>query len=418
MVDSHADVYRRRIIDEVLDQRLGDDAAILLTGPRACGKTTTAMRRVASVARLDVPAEAAAFRSDADAALARFTKPVLLDEWQVVPEVLAAVRRAVDADPTPGRYVLTGSMRANRGPDLWPGTGRIGRVPMVGLAQAEQSLDGPPADLATRLLHPGDYLVRSEMRLPDYIDRAVRGGMPAVALRGSDPTRWYADYLDQFIDRDVRQTGTIAEPDLLRRYLATLAESLAGSPTTTTLLQAAKINAKTAARYDTILSEMGVLEFAPAWSTNRLSRLVKQSKVYLTDTGIAAAALEADVDDVLADGGLFGRLVDAFVAAQIRPAITALPRPRRLHHLRNRGGRHEVDLIVDLGRRQGIVAIEIKAAAEVTRHDARHLTWLRDELGHEFASGLVLHTGPDGFELDDRVVAAPISFLWSEPRPA
>lgn len=406
------DSYRRRIVDDVLEQRLTDDPAILLTGPRASGKTTTALRRVPAVVRLDVPAEAAAFHSDADAALARLTGPALLDEWQAVPEVLAAVRRAVDADPTPGRFILTSSMHTNRAPSLWPGTGRIGRVPMVGLSQAELTADGARVDLIERLVHPGDHIARSDWRLPDYVDLAVRGGMPAVVLRGSNPTRWYADYLDQFIDHDVRETGSISEPDLLRRYVAALTENLARSPSNTTVLTAANVNAKTAARYDVILSEMGLLDLAPSWSTNGLDRLVKQPKIYITDTGVAAAALEADAEDVLADGRLFGRMIDAFVAAQIRPAVAALPRPRRIHHLRNRGGRHEIDLIVDLGRRRGVVAIEVKAAAEVTRHDARHLTWLRDALGENFASGIVLHTGPDGFELSDRIVAAPISLLW------
>src|SRR5699024_10586744 len=120
---------------------------------------------------------------------------------------------------------------------------------------------------------------------PSSLSRYVRFTRASV--------RWYADYLEQFLDRDVRGTGTVAEPDLLRRYIAALPENLAGSPTTTTLLQAARINTKTAARYDVILSEMGVLDFAAAWSTNRLNRLVKQAKVYVTDTGIAAAALEA-----------------------------------------------------------------------------------------------------------------------------
>ncbi|WP_210414857.1 ATP-binding protein [Microlunatus elymi] len=404
--------YRRRIVDDVLDERLASDPAILITGPRGCGKTTTASRRVASVVRLDVPGEAEAFRSDPDAAIGRVAGPVLLDEWQQVPEVLAAVRRAVDAGAGPGQYLLTGSMRANRGPSLWPGTGRIARVRMEGLTQSEQRDPDGSNDVMARLLHPSDSLGRSRSKLPDYLDLAVRGGMPAVVLRGRSPLRWYADYLDQFIDRDVPETGTIAEPDRLRRYLVTLAESTAGTPTTSTLLQAARINAKTAARYDVILTEMGILEVAPTWSRNRLSRIVKQGKVYLTDTGLTAAALEVDADDLLADGGLYGRITDAFVAAQIRPALAVGSIARRLYHLRDQGGRHEIDLILDLGRR-GIVAIEIKAAASVTPQDARHLAWLRDQLGDQFASGLVLHTGPDGYELGDRIVAAPISFLWS-----
>lgn len=100
---------------------------------------------------------------------------------------------------------------------------------------------------------------------------------------------------------------------------------------------------------------------------------------------------------------------------ELAAMLAALPRARRIRHPRDQGGRHEIDLILELGRRHGIIAIEIKAAAEVNARDARHLIWLRDELGEQFASGIVLHTGPDGFELADRVVAAPIDLLWAEP---
>ncbi len=139
--------------------------------------------------------------------------------------------------------------------------------------------------------------------------------------------------------------------------------------------------------------------------------ITSRRKVYMTDTGLTAAALQADMDDMLADGHLFGRMIDSFVAAQLRPVLAATRR-RTLHHVRSSDGRHEVDLLIDLGHR-GVVAIEIKAAAAVTAKDARHLMWLRDSLGSRFARGIVLHTGPATFELGDRIVAAPISALWA-----
>ncbi len=107
-------------------------SAVLLVGPRATGKTTTARRLSASVVRLDRPAEAAAFLADPDAALARLTEPVLLNEWQAVPDVLGAVKRAVDDDPRPGRFLLTGSVLADLDAATWPGTGRLVRLAMYG----------------------------------------------------------------------------------------------------------------------------------------------------------------------------------------------------------------------------------------------------------------------------------------------
>ncbi|MCB1285296.1 MAG: AAA family ATPase, partial [Microthrixaceae bacterium] len=132
-----SDQYVRRFLDDELSEVIRVHPAVLVVGPRASGKTTTARRYAKSVVRLDRPAEAAAFVADADAALASFDEPVLLDEWQAVPGVLGAVKRAVDDDSRPGRFILTGSIRADLVAETWPGTGRLIRLDMWGLSERE-----------------------------------------------------------------------------------------------------------------------------------------------------------------------------------------------------------------------------------------------------------------------------------------
>ncbi len=254
--------------------------------------------------------------------------------------------------------------------------------------------------------------VPDALTLTDYVVLAVLGGMPEPRLRAVAAARWYADYLDQIVDRDLEPAGFGADADQLRAYLAALAENTAGTPSDVTVFTAAGVTPTTARRYDALLENLGLIDRVPAWTTNRLSRLSSRHKIYLTDTGLAAAALGVEADDVLADEALFGRIIDTFVAAQLRPFVTAT-RPRvRMHHLRSSDGRHEIDLILDLGHR-GVIAIEVKAAAAVVKRDARHLVWLRDALGPRFLRGIVLHTGPDTFTLEERIVAAPISTLWA-----
>src|SRR3990170_6238639 len=103
--------YLPRLVDGQIDALLAELPAIFLTGPRATGKTTTAARRAATIVRLDREAEAVAVRADPDAALRGLPEPILLDEWQVVPSVLGAVKRAVDSRPDPGRFLVAGSVR-------------------------------------------------------------------------------------------------------------------------------------------------------------------------------------------------------------------------------------------------------------------------------------------------------------------
>jgi len=126
------------MIDPLVAGSFSEVPANLLTGPRATGKTTTAARHAATVVYLDRAAEAASFRLDPDVVLATLTEPVLLDEWQEVPEILGTVKREVSATPRPGRFILSGSVDADLEANTWPGTGRIIRMPLYGMTIREQ----------------------------------------------------------------------------------------------------------------------------------------------------------------------------------------------------------------------------------------------------------------------------------------
>ena len=138
--------YLTRLVDPLLDEFLTDHPAVLVVGPRACGKTTTSWRHSAGRLRLDRPAEAAVVRADPDAAIAVGPFPLLIDEWQVAPDVLAAVKRAVDERPGPGRFVIAGSTQADLTAAGWAATGRLIRAEMFGLTERE--IEGRAADLA------------------------------------------------------------------------------------------------------------------------------------------------------------------------------------------------------------------------------------------------------------------------------
>ena len=207
--------------------------------------------------------------------------------------------------------------------------------------------------------------------------------------------------------------GAPRDPVRLRRYLTTLALNLAGQPSAASLIRDADINAKTAVAYDRALTNLAVLDVVPAWTANRLKRLTKAGKRYLVDTALAAAAADVNEREIVRDGDLRGRWFDAFAVMQLRAELAAASPRRAMHHLRVEGGRHEVDLVIDLGRGR-LFGIEFKAGTAPTRHDARHLIWLRDELGKNFVGGVVLHSGQAVVELDDRVAGIPLQTVWSE----
>ncbi len=178
-----------------------------------------------------------------------------------------------------------------------------------------------------------------------------------------------------------------------------------------TIYDAAGVNKATALAYEGLLESLLVAEAVPAWRSNRLKRLVHQPKRYLVDPALIAAALRIEAAGVMRDGGLLGRVLETFVAAQLRPELAVSASRPRLHHLRTEQGRHEIDMIGELAGGR-LIGIEVKAGAAPSAGDAKHLRWLREELGERFACGVVLHTGPRLYEVGEGIVAVPICTLW------
>ena len=406
--------YLPRIVDGQIDALLAQLPALFLTGPRATGKTTTAARRAATIVRLDREAEAIAVRADPDAALRGLPEPVLLDEWQVVPGVLGAVKRAVDADPRPGRFLVTGSVRGDLDGELWPGTGRLTRVPMFGMTVREQAGLGGGVPFLDRVAAGADLVPAPDSPdLRGYVELALRGGFPEPALRLGEGARraWLESYVEHLLTRDAEQVEGGRDPVRLRRYLEAYALNTAGIVDEHTLFEAAGINRRTAQAYERLLTNLLVVEALPAWTSNRLKRLVLMPKRHLVEPALAGAVLGLDTNLVLREGDLLGRLLDTFVVAQLRAELaTSTSRPR-LYHLRQQQGRLEVDLLAELAGGR-LVAIEVKADAAPSPDAARHLAALQEWHPESFVAGIVLHTGPRTYRLGDRLVAAPISTLW------
>ena len=407
--------YRSRLVDPLIDVLFSQLSALMVIGPRAAGKTTSAKRGAATTVRLDREAEAVAFAADPDAALRGLPEPVLLDEWQAVPSVLGAVKRAVDAEPRPGRFLLTGSVRAELENEVWPGTGRLVRLAMYPMTVRERLGRLGAPTFFDRLAEGGELTTPPDPPdLRGYVELALRGGFPDPALRLSGQPRqaWLESYVEDLLTHDVAvlEQGR-RDSRRLRRYFEAYALNSGALAERKTIYDAAGVNKATAIAYEDLLESLLIAEAVPAWRSNRLKRLVHQPKRYLIDPALIAAALRLETQDVMSDGGMLGRVLDTFVAAQLRPELAVSTSRPRLHHLRTEQGRHEVDLVAELVG-GGLIGIEIKAGAAPTAGDAKHLAWLREELGERFVAGAVLHTGPRQYGLGERIVAAPICSLW------
>ncbi|TQM48199.1 hypothetical protein FHU43_3161 [Halopolyspora algeriensis] len=403
--------------DRFIADLLADFPALLLEGPRASGKTTTAARHARSVVHLDDPREADVVRADPEAVLTRRAEPVLIDEWQLVPSVLWAIKRAVDADYRPGRFIVTGSVHGRTEGPTWPGVGRLMPVSMAGMTVREvagEDLDRP--SLLERFAQDGINGLQVPTSTPDlaeYVELAVRGGFPEAvrATSARSRHRWMTAYLGYLFDREIEQLEGRRDPTKLRRFFEAYALNTSGIVPYLTLAEAAEITRQTAEVYEGALTDLFLVETVPAWSTNRLKRLVKSPKRYVVDPGLVAGALRLNTAGVLRDGEVLGRLLDTFVYSQLRAETQFDQEAPRLFHLRQEKGAREVDLIAEFPMNK-IIGIEVKATATPGQGAAKHLRWLRDELGDQFLGGIVFHTSPYLYQLDDKIVAAPICTLW------
>lgn len=406
--------YRIRLLDQSLPQLLALHSALMIVGPRGVGKTTTAVRHAATVVRLDDPRQAGAFRVDPDAALDGLPEPVLLDEWQAVSGLLGAVKRAVDTAPRRGRFLLAGSATAEVDPATWPGVGRVVRIPMHPLTVAER-LGRRTAPFLERVAAAEPLPAAPEAPdLRELIRIAVAGGFPEplFGAGSAGAPQWYRSYADHIAIRGAPGVVRRFDAGRLRNFLDACALGSMRGMSVETLHESAAVNRRTGVDYWRHLERLGVVWEIPAWASNRLKRLVRRPKRSVADCGLWASLLDVGPEAVIANGDLLGPALEILVASQLR-AETETPDGRyTLHHLREAQGRREVDFVAE-GPRGRVVGIEVKATAAPERRDARHLAWLRDELGDRFVGGVVLHAGQASYSLGERVRAAPISTLWA-----
>lgn len=419
--------YVRRVVDTELDELAAALPALALEGPRGVGKTASATRRAASVFHLDDPAQREVVAADPAAALGA-PAPVLLDEWQRVPAVWDAVRRAVDADRSPGRYWLTGSA-SPVAPPSHSGAGRIVTVRMRPLALSERALGAPTVSLRALLSGERPAVTgRSTLRLADYAREIVASGFPAIHTLSGRPLRAQLDsYLARIAERDFNEQGhAVRRPEVLRRWMTAYAAATATTTSLEKIRTAAAagdgtVPAKTTTlAYRDVLHALWIIDPIAGWlpSRNHFARLTQAPKHHLADPALAArllgvgaeALLSGTPDGALAvrDGTLFGNLFESLVAQSVRVYAQAVE--AQVRHLRVHDGRHEIDLIVERPD-QRVVAIETKLSATVTDDDVKHLLWLRDTWGTGVLDLVVVTTGTHAYRRPDGVAVVPAGLL-------
>ncbi|HEX5200136.1 ATP-binding protein [Paractinoplanes rhizophilus] len=404
-----------------LDAALADTRVVLVTGARQCGKSTlvrvVAGDRLAERRDLDRAQDRAAALAD-PVGFVDSTGLLAIDEIQRVPGLLLAIKAAVDEDPRPGRYLLTGSSRLFglvAAPDALPG--RMETVELWPFSQGE--LDGQPDGFIDAVFTLGpDLRHESTVTRADYASRIVRGGLPEAAAR-ADPRRrerFLDAYVQALIDRDVQQVADIQRKGQLRTLVRLLAARSATIIAANSLESALGLSRPTVTRYLQALEEIFLVKRIPGWSRNLGTRATATPKLIFVDSGIAANETATNARALIRPGAPFGPLLESFVLSELCRQLTWSQQQADLSHYRDHS-KFEVDAVLE-NRAGQVVGIEVKAASAVGPADFRGLRRLADRLGDDFIAGIVLYTGTSTLPFGDRLRAIPVSALWQTPAPA
>jgi len=406
-----------RFTEARLVEALGDTPAVLIHGPRQCGKTTLAQavgeRLGYSYFSLDDQVTREAARADPIGFVGDLPERTTLDEVQRVPDLFTSLKTVIDRKRTPGRFLLTGSSNVMLMPTLSDSlAGRVGILHLHPLAQAERARHD--ARFLDRLFG-GEFPPRTANRLGGALaERVVAGGYPPALNRPSPRRRaaWHRDYVEALVQRDVRDLARIASLDVLPRLLALASAQTARLINVSDLASPFQLSRPTIRDYVTLLERLFLLERLTPWHSNRLSRLIKTPKLHMGDTGVAAALLGIDADALRADRTVLGQLLETFVYQELRRQASWQEDAYRFHHFRDKDGA-EVDIVLE--RSTGHLAgVEVKASATVTGSDFRGLRRLQAAAGERFTAGIVLYDGETGVGFGDGLHAVPLRNLWED----
>ena len=415
--------YLNRIADKVLDTALEASGAVLIEGPKWCGKTRTGAEKANSVLYMQDPDFTSSYLKAADtkpSLLLQGDTPRLIDEWQEAPVLWDAVRFAVDQRQKNGQFILTSSAVPKDDVVRHTGTGRISRMLMRTMTLSETLESNGSISLKDLFdgSTSGDCI--STLSIEHLAYAITRGGWPAsIKEKESVALRRVYDYVDAVINADIsRVDGIEKSPARVRAIMRSLARNISTTATIETIRKdiagdKEAISEKTISSYINALRRIFVVEDLPAWSPAMRSKTTirTSSKRHLSDPSIATAVLRATPDALLHDFNTFGLLFESLCVRDLR--VYAQANDGEVFHYRDKNGL-EADAVIHLkDGRWG--AVEIKMGTKEIELAAKNLKTLRDKINQDkmkVPSFLMILTATEfGYKRDDGVFVVPIGCL-------
>ena len=402
-----------RFVEHRVEEALSDTPVVLVTGPRRAGKTTL-VRKMGEAGRtyitLDDQTALEAARTDPSGFI-RGLDRAIIDEIQRAPDLLLAIKKTVDEDYRPGRFLLTGSANVLTLPRVADSlAGRMETLKMLPLSHAE--IVGTRSTFLDRLFEGALEGDKQAIVGDDLVQLALTGGFPEAIARDTERRRqdWARSYLTSVLTRDLRDIAEIEKLTELPKFVRLLAEHSGQLVNYSQLGSSINVSYKTGQRYVALLEQVFLVATLQPWFTNALKRIAKTPKLHFLDSGLLGTARGLNFERVKANREVFGSLLETFVFSEVLKLMTASDLRLTPYHFRDQQMR-EVDIVLE--RDDGmIVGIEIKASATVKSGDFGGLRTLAEACKDRFAYGVVLYDSTDFVPFGDKLAAAPLSCLW------
>jgi predicted AAA+ superfamily ATPase len=413
------DIMYPRRLHPIVVEAVEHARIVFIAGARQVGKTTLVGEITAPGGEhpmiaytLDDRATRLAAIEDPAGFVAGLGGSAFIDEVHRAPDLLLELKKAVDADTTPGRFIITGSANilANRRIlDALPG--RIDRLDMWPLSRTE--IEGGQLNLIDELLAGRAPQVTGAPVGPDaYAPYIAEGGYPEARQRpaGRVRNRWFRDYISGAVEHDVRELADLQHADEVGQLLRLVASQSANLLSYRKIADQLQMTDKTVKAYIVLLEQMFLIRRLPGWRPGLGGREVAKPKAYICDPGLLCYLLGADEARVRSDDQVKGKACETFVAAELLKHASWAEQDVRLFHYQRQN--EDVDFIVE-NNAGDIVGVEVKAAATLRHGDWRWLEQLRDARGGSFKAGIVVYSGSQTVPLGDRLWAVPYAAMWA-----
>ena len=413
--------YRKRIADDILIRKLEGKGAVLIEGPKWCGKTTTAEQLAASILYMDDPEKKEQNIAMSELNPKRLLKgatPRLIDEWQLAPKLWDAIRFEVDHRGELGQFVLTGSaVPADTREITHSGTGRFTWLTMRPMRLYESGDSTGEVRLKDLFSGAAEIEGDSNLSLDRLAVLVCRGGWPqAVDLQNEIALDQAMDYYDAVVHSDINRADNAQKnPERVKRLMRSYARNQGSQVPNTVLAQDIAANEETVASYVSALRKIFVVEDMPAWNPSLRSKTAIRSSDtrYYIDPSIAAAALGVGPNDLINDLKTFGFLFETLCIRDLRVFADALN--GEVYHYRDKGGQ-ECDAVVHL-RNGNYGLIEIKLGGDrLIEEGAKNLKSMEakidtDKMNTPSFLMVLTGTGDYAYRRQDGVYVVPIGCL-------